>query len=130
MNWHGHARRILTIPATCSASERAVLIARWLAKHDCDLLFAQNPPAVLSAVGRLRRQRRITVAALGTTNDDQFSYLDEHPEVVGSAAVELLAGMMYYHETGIPEHPRTTMIDGELRLDRLTTRLLQPGAAT
>jgi hypothetical protein len=31
--------------------------------------------------------------------------------------VDLLAGMIYYHEHGIPEHPRTTMIDCEFHLE-------------
>ena len=38
--------------------------------------------------------------------------------VVGSAAIDLLGGMMYYHETGIPAHPRTTLIEGKLILSR------------
>lgn len=119
MNWHGHGKRILIVPNVATAAEKSVLIARWIAKHDPDMIFAQSPESVVQVVTRLRRLKRTVVAALGTPNNDQFSYLNEHPEVVGSAAVELLAGMMYYHETGIPHHPRTTMIDGELRLDRL-----------
>lgn len=119
MNWHGHGKRILIVPNAATAAEKSALIARWIAKHDTDMIFAQSPESVIPALARLRRLKRTVVAALGTPNNDQFSYLNEHPEVVGSAAVELLAGMMYYHETGIPQHPRTTMIDGELRLDRL-----------
>ena len=71
----------------------AAILGVRLAKHDCDLLFAQNPPAVLSAVARLRRQRRITVAALGTPNDDQFSYLDEHPEVIAEVEGRIRGAM-------------------------------------
>lgn len=129
MNWHGHGRRILIVPAATSATEKMVLIARWIVQHDPDMIFAQAPESVTGALARLKRPRRTVIAALGTPNDDQFSYLDEHPEVVGSATVELLAGMMYYHETGIPGHPRTTMIDGELRLDRLTAHTLLPAGA-
>lgn len=120
MNWHGHGRRILIVPNAVSAAGKTALIARWIAKHDSDMVFAQSPESVIQALARLRRRQATVVAALGTPNNDQFSYLNEHPEVVGSAAIELLAGMMYYHETGVPQHPRMTMIDGELRLDRLT----------
>jgi DNA-binding LacI/PurR family transcriptional regulator len=122
MNWHGHGSRVLIIPAALSQHERTKLITAWLAKHSPDLIFAQAPESALPIVNRREPQNRPTIAALGTPADDQFSYLDEHPEVVGSAAVDLLAGMMYYHETGIPEHPRITMIDGELRLDALRSR--------
>lgn len=120
MNRHGHGRRILIVPAAASAAEKTALIARWIARHAPDMIFAQSPEPVMLACARQKRAARPAIAALGTPNDDRFSYLDEHPEVVGSAAVDLLAGMMYYHETGIPEHPRITMIEGELRLDRLT----------
>jgi LacI family transcriptional regulator len=128
MNWHGHGRRILIVPNAASAAEKTALIARWIAKHDSDMVFAQSPESVIQALARLRRRQATVVAALGTPNHDQFSYLNEHPEVVGSAAIELLAGMMYYHETGVPQHPRMTMIDGELRLDRLTASA-RPAAA-
>ncbi len=119
MHWHGHGDRVLLVPNEATAAERTALIARWLAKHDTDMIFAQSPESVFQALARMRRRHQPAVASLGTPNDDQFSYLDEHPEVVGSAAVDLLAGMMYYHETGIPAHPRTTMIYGELQLHRL-----------
>jgi LacI family transcriptional regulator len=123
MNWHGHGQRILVVPQAGTPAEKGALIAKWVAQHDSDLVFAQSPEAVIGALAKLRRKKRPAIAALGTPNHDQFSFLDEHPEVVGSAAVELLAGMLYYHETGIPRHPRMTMIDGELRLDRLTANI-------
>jgi LacI family transcriptional regulator len=123
MNWHGHGQRILVVPQAGTPAEKSALIGSWIAKHDSDLVFAQSPETVINALAKLRRKKRPAVAALGTPNDDQFSFLDEHPEVVGSAAVDLLAGMLYYHDTGIPQHPRMTMIDGELRLDRLTATI-------
>jgi DNA-binding LacI/PurR family transcriptional regulator len=129
MNWHGHGQRILIVPASTTPAEKAALLTRWIAEHDPDMIFAQTPESVTSILSRQKRRRRTAVAALGTPNADQFSYLDEHPEVVGSSSVDLLAGMIYYHETGIPEHPRTTMIDGELRLDRLSVNTLLPGIA-
>jgi LacI family transcriptional regulator len=129
MEWSGHGRRVLILPTAAPAAEKTLLISRWLAKHDSDMIFAQSPELVIAALARLKSERRPAIAALGTPNDEQFSYLDEHPEVVGSAAVDLLAGMMYYHETGIPAHARTTMIYGELRLDRLTAQTLHPRPA-
>ncbi|MBL9203741.1 MAG: hypothetical protein JNN01_01550, partial [Opitutaceae bacterium] len=57
----------------------------------------------------------VRVIGLGVPHEPIYSYLDERPDLVGAAAVELIAGMIYYHETGIPAHPRTTMIDGQLR---------------
>ena len=58
------------------------------------------------------------VISLGAHNSAGFSYLDERADLVGSGAIDLLGGMMYYHETGIPAHPRTTLIDGKLVLSR------------
>jgi hypothetical protein len=96
---------------------QARLILPWLAKHRPDLIFAQSIEAVAHALGRARstRLRNTRVVGLGSSDRHVLSYLDERPELVGAGAVDLLAGMVYYHETGVPAHPRTTMIDGELR---------------
>jgi DNA-binding LacI/PurR family transcriptional regulator len=115
MEWHQHGPRILLLRASQTPEERLLLATRWIEKHTPDLIFAQSPD--LAHAAREKSSHQPTINALGTPNDSRSSCLDEHPEEVGTAAVDLLAGMMYYHETGIPAHPRTTMIYGELRLD-------------
>jgi DNA-binding LacI/PurR family transcriptional regulator len=120
LNWKPEGRSTLIVPQTASPSDRAGLVAGWLAEQRPDAVFAQSD-AVMSALPRIRSVRprmNFQVVSLGEHNSAGFSYLDERADLVGSAAIDLLGGMMYYHETGIPAHPRTTLIDGKLVLSR------------
>lgn len=120
VNWRPADRATLFVPHTASHSARAALVARWLAEQRPDAVFAQSD-AVTAAIPLLRRvspKLSFQVISLGEHNSAGFSYLDERADLVGSGAVELLGGMMYYHESGIPAHPRTTLIDGKLVLSR------------
>jgi LacI family transcriptional regulator len=120
VNWRPAGRATLIVPQAASASVRAELAARWLAEQRPDAVFAQSD-AVTAAIPQLRRVRprmNFQVISLGAHNSAGFSYLDERADLVGAAAIDLLGGMMYYHETGIPAHPRTTLIDGKLVFSR------------
>jgi DNA-binding LacI/PurR family transcriptional regulator len=121
LTWHHHGSRILVLPKSLQPAARRELVESWVAKHRPDLVFAQSADAVgwaESHVKRKRPQREPEIVALSAPSHGDFSYIDENPELVGSGAVDLLAGMMYYHETGIPSHPRTTMIEGSLCFSR------------
>ena len=120
VNWRREGRASLFVPQTAAQSERAALVAQWLAEQRPDAVFAQSD-SVIAAIPQLRRvtpKLNFQVISLGEHNSAGFSYLDERADLVGSAAVDLLGAMMYYHETGIPAHPRTTLIDGKLVLSR------------
>jgi DNA-binding LacI/PurR family transcriptional regulator len=120
VNWKPRDRLTLVVPQSASASRRAELVAEWLTEKQPDAVFAQSD-AVVAAIPRLRSVRprlNFQVVSLGAHNSAGFSYLDECADLVGSGAIDLLGGMMYYHETGIPAHPRTTLIDGKLVLSR------------
>jgi len=120
VNWHHHDSRTLVLPASMSLSEKADTVAAWIARHEPDLVFAQASDAVSQALPKLKSRRgraAFEVVGLGSPVSPSKSHLDERPELVGSGAVDLLAGMIYYHEHGIPEHPRTTMIDCEFHLE-------------
>lgn len=120
INWKPADRATLIVPQDASASDRVELVAGWLAEQRPDAVFAQSD-AVTAAIPRLRGVRprmNFQVISLGLHNSAGFSYLDERADLVGSGAIDLLGGMMYYHESGIPAHPRTTLIDGKLVLSR------------
>ena len=119
VNWQP-GRTTLIVPQDASPSDRAELVAGWLTEQKPDAVFAQSD-AVTAAIPRLRRVRprlSFQVISLGAHNSAGFSYVDERADLVGSGAIDVLGGMMYYHETGIPAHPRTTLIDGKLVLSR------------
>ena len=120
VNWKPVNRVTLTVPQNATAAERADLVAQWLIAQRPDAVFAQSD-AVIAALPKLRGVRPaldLQVISLGEHNSAGFSYLDECAELVGFGAIDLLAGMMYYHESGIPVHPRTTLIDGKLVFTR------------
>ena len=118
LNWHGQGAHILKLPGPLSAAEKLRTIDRWVEQNRPDAIFVQSATAEEWVAARKRRLRKVEVIRLGLPKIADMPYLDERPDQVGSAATELLAGMMYYHETGVPEHPRTTMIDCEFRLGR------------
>jgi LacI family transcriptional regulator len=115
--WHGHQDRILIVPQQLAAAKKCERTLAWINRHRPDAVFVQSD-AVGAAVRKLVRKRGsrldFELIALGAHNAGGFSYVDERADLVGAGAVDLLAGMMYYHETGIPAHPRTTLIDGDL----------------
>ena len=120
VNWKPRERVTLIVPQQATETERAELVARWLVEQRPDAVFAQSD-AVITAIPRLRGVQpalNFQVISLGLHNSAGFSYLDECADLVGCGAIDLLAGMMYYHETGIPAHPRTTLIDGKLVFSR------------
>jgi DNA-binding LacI/PurR family transcriptional regulator len=114
VQWHGQARYMLIIPQALTGEEREERVAAWIARHRPDTVFGQGE-AVVQALPRIKAIRPrldLQVVGLGAHHFGAFSHLDESADLVGSAAIDLLGGMMYYHETGIPDHPRTTSIDG------------------
>lgn len=125
LNWNRHGQRTLVLANGLSSDQRHERAADWIAKHQPDLVFAQSA-AVTGALERLpaRVKSKLKVFWLGAPGKTKASYLDERAELVGSAAIDLLAGMMYYHEVGIPRNPRTTMIDGQLEFVAETASLI------
>lgn len=117
LNWHRHGSRTLMLPGPLPSAAHRERIENWLARHRPDLVLAQSTEALLWALDLPKNSRRKgapAIVSLGPSSAGEFSYIDERPDLVGAGAVDLLAGMMYYHEAGIPAHPRTTMIEGRL----------------
>jgi LacI family transcriptional regulator len=38
--------------------------------------------------------------------------VDQHHEILGAAAVDLVVGQLYRNETGVPSHPKYVTIEG------------------
>ncbi len=129
VQWHGQAPYMLIIPQALTGEAREKRVAAWIARHRPDAVFGQGE-AVVEALPRIRAIRprlNLQVVGLGAHHFGGFSHLDESADLVGSAAIDLLGGMMYYHETGIPDHPRTTAIDGDVvTKDRTRRRRTEP----
>ena len=128
VNWHRHGRLILTVPARLSPEKKRELVAQWIKDEAPDVVFAQASDSVTAALSLLPRSMQPYVVGLGTKATFD-AYVDEQPDLVGSAGIDLLAGMMHCRETGIPDNPRTTMIDCQLHLDRGGSRKNRPTPA-
>lgn len=116
LHWNRQEDLILIVPQKLPTEAKRALVAEWFARHEPDVVFAQCDAAV-PAAARLKAARpdlKFEVVGLGAHNSAGHTYIDERADLIGTAAIDLLAGMMYCHETGIPEHPRTTLIDGRL----------------
>lgn len=131
VNWHHHERLALVVPQALAPGEKGRRVADWIIQHRPNAIFAQSDAvhAALPLLRRVRPRLDFQIVSLGAHNSRGFSYLDECAGLVGRAAVDLLAGMMYYHETGIPSHPRTTLIDGQLVMVRGTRKRAAAAAA-
>ncbi len=119
-NWQPRDRATLVVPQDLSTAKKIDLVVDWLSEQRPDAVFAQCAQ-VGAAIPRLRKVRprlNFQMVGLGAHNSAGFSYIDERSDRIGASAMDLLGGMMYYHETGVPAHPRTTLIDGKLMLKR------------
>ena len=117
VNWHRHGRHMLTVPALLPPQKKRELVAQWIKDEAPDVVFAQASDSVKAALPLLPKSIQPYVVGLGTKAAFD-AYVDEQPDLVGSAGIDLLAGMMHCRETGIPDNPRTTMIDCQLHFDR------------
>jgi LacI family transcriptional regulator len=62
---------------------------------------------------RVRIPRDVGLAHLDCSKSRHIcSGIDQHHEIMGAAAVDLVVGQLYRNETGVPLHPKTVMIEG------------------
>ena len=132
VSWNRQSEAMLIVPQGLERDDRVSLVTDWIERHRPDVVFAQSDavPAAIPQLRKIRPAWPLQLIGLGEHNSRGYSYLDECAELVGASAVNTLGGMMYYHETGIPASPRTTLIEGKLVLARRPgSRLAFPVAA-
>lgn len=117
LKWHDLGKRTLETGPQEREVDKHRQIVSWLRKHEPDLIFAQSPhsveSAVLEAFGKSGGSM-VNIVGLGHTENAAHAFMDERGDLIGSTAVDLLAGMIYCRETGIPTAPRTTMVAGRI----------------
>lgn len=120
------ARRV---PLYTGGAEKASLpeFGNWIERG--------KPDVILSVTGRekflldllgLDVPGDIGVACLVRPRESVFTGVDEKNEILGAAAVELVAAQIARNERGIPRHPRLTLIDGRWVMG--TTAIPRAGA--
>lgn len=86
----------------------------WFLKHKPDALLGPDE-WILKEIRDVCGGFDQTAVVLFGNLRDGFAGIDELPEVVGAAALDLLSSQVFRHETGIPPHPKSVMIAGEFR---------------
>lgn len=131
VRWNKQDELTLVVPRGLEREDRVALVTEWVSRHRPDVVFAQSDavPAAIPQLRKLKPRWPLQLIGLGAHNSAGYSYVDECAELIGAGAVDMLGGMMYYHETGIPASPRTTLIEGKLVLRGGRSRLAFPVAA-
>lgn len=89
----------------------------WLKAGRYDALIANRVPSPDQAARlRLNRPRSPKIVSLHWLPDDAPSGgIDQMPERVTAAAIDLILGQMSRFESGIPDYPKTVLVPGEWR---------------
>jgi LacI family transcriptional regulator len=96
------------------AREQPELFAQWLHRHRPDALFTLNTVVKewIEALG-LRVPRDLGLIQLERRRgSENWAGMDQHNDLTGEAAVDMLVGMLHNNEIGRPAYPRATLISG------------------
>jgi LacI family transcriptional regulator len=89
----------------------------WFKRHRPDAVISVNP----NVVRWLRYSDRARTEFVGSAVLDWHDHIgdiagaDQNNRVVGAAAVDVLLGQLRRNERGLPNHPRTTLIESSWR---------------
>lgn len=112
LSWFGQRDNILILADDSSVAENNRRVRTWLRTRNLEIVFVPDVEGArqLSSLNAAQRRTRRGVRLV-----TPGSFIEQYPELIGETAVRLLTGMMQHHETGIPEHPQITTIDGTVR---------------
>ena len=123
VNWHGTYRGAGLIPALQfeAPDGPADLLVDWFDQHRPDVIVAADPRLTRCCHSILEHAGRPVPATVCLSDEDDPTRpcILQHPEQVGRAAMELLAGMLQRGDRGIPPHPVTVQVPGEWRSGHL-----------
>lgn len=90
-------------------------LVKWLGKSSPDVLIALDPQMVLPLLEKegVSVPGQMSLAGVALRADEPlFGGVTENGEAMGTAAVEILSGLLNRGEVGVPPFPRCTMIEG------------------
>jgi LacI family transcriptional regulator len=102
------------LPAFLSTQWNSQEFKKWLDKHRPDVVISNS----LEPLHLLRQLAydvpgEIGFASLDRLSDNApYAGIDQYPEQVGAAAVDLIVAQLQNNELGLPSHPQTLQIDG------------------
>ncbi|WP_232767685.1 LacI family DNA-binding transcriptional regulator [Geminisphaera colitermitum] len=98
-------------------------LSEWITEHHPDAMICTD-------VALLAWARAAGGAAMGLAQLDAlpgYAGLDQRPEVVGAAVIDLITGQIQRNETGIPADPKVTMVEGRW-VEGPFTAIISPAA--
>jgi DNA-binding LacI/PurR family transcriptional regulator len=119
VTWHGLNEAAELVPPLVYAETLAGELRPWFARHRPDVIVATEYPAVRACLHALRLSvpGRVGFActSVGKTGDretEKIPGIDELPEQIGAAAVDLLSSMIERRICGLPAATTSSLIHG------------------
>ena len=124
-----HAQRVETFFDLEAARAEPKLFQAWLARERPDVVFTlYNVVRRWIEAAGLRVPDDIGLIQLERRRGNlDWAGMDQHNDLTGEAAVDMLVGMLHSNELGLPAHPRATLISGSW-VDGATVRRQEPAA--
>lgn len=91
---------------------------KWFERHRPEVILATTTKARSQITGWLKRLKLKVPGDVGFISlnkdriDEDTSGIDQNPELVGAAAIELLAEQLYHNNRGLPKAPKVVLIEG------------------
>lgn len=88
------------------------LFADWLEETQPDVIFTlyHEVRRWLQSLGKRVPQDVGLIQYEWRLDHGDWAGMNQHNDLVGEAAVDMLVSMVHHHEHGVPKHPRATMI--------------------
>lgn len=126
------------IPALLPPQMNARAFLEWIEhyKIDCVLTLSTfhnqpNSMAAWLAAARSRAARQVGLVSLDVTSHPDWTGVEQHPEEIGRAAIDLLFSKLQAGERGVPQLPRTLQVHGHWHDgETLAPRALDGSGAT
>lgn len=103
------------VPPLLAKGPLETLLPDWLRRHRPDVIISPNAEFIswLPALGKRVPADigLVTLSASGKAASRNISGIDQNDFAIGEAAVDLVVSQLQHNETGIPAHPRFTLID-------------------
>jgi hypothetical protein len=103
---------IRCVPPLIIGTHRGTL-RQWFLRHKPDILLGPDSWVTHELQDLMQTEDAPAIFLFGNQREG-FSGINELPEVIGAAAVDLLTSQVIRRETGIPRHPKSVMIAGEI----------------
>jgi LacI family transcriptional regulator len=113
MTWHNFLNPAQGVPPLIGDHPLpADALLTWIAREKPDAVIVHPDADEIAAIASLPARQRPRIVALSTPTSATLGGIDQCPDQIGRAAMDVLAGLVARNETGVPRSPGTTLVDG------------------